>query len=85
MQQHSDDPMSLSQLRDAALAAQFESHDKMHEWLERAVGKNLKYLHAAARHAKRAAQLCPLQGQAYVHLAELRFLDDLDPQHGPAL
>ena len=85
VQQHSDDPMSLSQLRDAALAAQFESHDEMHEWLERAVGKNLKYLHAAARHAKRAAQLCPLQGQAYVHLAELRFLDDLDPQHGPAL
>jgi tetratricopeptide (TPR) repeat protein len=30
-------------------------------------------------------QLCPLQGQAYVHLAELRFLDDLAPQHGSAL
>lgn len=85
VQQHSEDPMSLSQLRDAALAAQFESHDEMHEWLDRAVGKNLKYLHAAARHAKKAAQLCPLQGQAYLHLAELRFLDDLDPQHGPAL
>lgn len=85
MQQLSDDPMSLSQLRDAALAAQFSSLDEMRGWLERAVGKNLKYLAAAARHAKRAAQLCPLQGQAYIHLAELRFLDDLDSQNGPAL
>lgn len=85
LQQLSDDPMSLSQLRDAALAAQFESSDEMHEWLERAVGKNLKYLHAAARHAKKAVLLCPLQGQAYLHLAELRFLDDLESQHGSAL
>ncbi len=85
LQQHSDDPMSLSQIRDAALAAQFESNDEMREWLERAVGANLKYLIAAARHAKKAAQLCPLQGQAYIHLSELRFLNDFDPQHGPAL
>ncbi len=85
LQQQSDDPMSLSQLRDAAQAAQFDSTESMREWLDRAVGKNVKYLDAAARHAKRAVQLCPLQGQAYVQLAELRFLDDLDPQHGPAL
>lgn len=85
LQQHSDDPMSLSQIRDAALAAQFESNGEMHEWLERAVGANLKYLVAATRHAEKAVQLCPLQGQAYVHLAELRFLNDLDPQHGAAL
>lgn len=85
IQQLSDDPMSLSQLRDAALSAQFESIEDMRAWLERAVGKNLKYLSAAARHAKKAAQLCPLQGQAYLHLAQLRFLDDLDPHNGPAL
>ena len=85
MQQQSDDPMSLSQLRDAAQAAQFESVEAMREWLDRAVGKNVKYLDAAARHAKKGVQLCPLQGQAYVYLAELRFLEDLAPQHGPAL
>ena len=85
LQQQSDDPMSLSQLRDAAQAAQFESVEAMREWLDRAVGKNVKYLDAAARHARKAVQLCPLQGQAYVHLAELRFLDDLAPQHGAAL
>lgn len=85
LQQHSDDPMSLSQIRDAALAAQFESKEEMHEWLERAVGTNLKYLVAAAGHAKKAVQLCPLQGQAYIQLAELRFLNDLDARHGTAL
>ncbi|TXT22072.1 MAG: O-antigen polymerase, partial [Planctomycetota bacterium] len=85
LQLQTDDPMSLSQLRDAALASQFDSTDAMHEWLDRAVGKNVKYLEAAARHAKKAVQLCPLQGEAYVHLAGLRFLEDLDPQHSPAL
>jgi lipopolysaccharide biosynthesis regulator YciM len=85
LQQQSDDPMSLSQLRDAAQAAQFDSIDSMRDWLDRAVGKNVRYLDAAARHAKKAVQLCPLQGQAYVHLAELRFLEDLAPQHGAAL
>lgn len=85
LQQQSDDPMSLSQLRDAAQAAQFESPEAMREWLDRAVGKNVKYLDVAARHAKNAVQLCPLQGQAYVVLAELRFLEDLAPQHGSAL
>jgi tetratricopeptide (TPR) repeat protein len=72
-------------LRDAALAAHFESVESMREWLDRAAGKNVKYLDAAARHARKAVQLCPLHGQAYVHLAELRFLDDLAPEHGPAL
>ena len=85
LQLQTDDPMSLSQVRDAALAAEFDSIDSMHAWLDRAVGKNVKYLDAAARHARKAARLCPLQGQAYVHLAELRFLEDLDSQHGPAL
>lgn len=85
LQSQSDDPMPPSQLRDAAQAAQFESSEAMREWLERAVGKNLKYLDAAARHARRAVQLCPLNGLAYVHLAELRFLEDLDPHHVSAL
>lgn len=85
LQLQSDDPMSLAQLRDAALVSQFDSVASMREWLQRACGQNVKYLDAAARHAKRAVQLCPLLGQAYVHLAELRFLEDLDPQRGIAL
>jgi O-antigen ligase len=85
LQQQNDDPMSLSQLRDAALAAEFDSVAAMRDWLNRAVGKNVRYLDAAARHARKAVELSPLQGQAYVHLAELGFLDELDPRHGAAL
>lgn len=85
LQLQSDDPMSLSQLRDAVLASQFESLDAQNEWLHRAVGKNLRYLFAALRHARRAVELCPLQGQAYVALSELRFLEDPDPETVPAL
>ena len=85
LQSQSDDPMPPSQLRDAAKAAQFESSAEMRDWLERAVGKNLKYLDAAVRHSRHAVQLCPLQGLAYVQLAELRFLEDLDPTLAPAL
>jgi O-antigen ligase/tetratricopeptide (TPR) repeat protein len=85
LQLHSDDPMSLSQLRDAALASRFETLDAQNEWLNRAVGKNLRYLFAASRHARRAVELCPLQGQAYVALSELRFLEDRDSQTVSAL
>ena len=85
LQLQTADPMSLSQVRDAALAAEFDSREALRAWLDRAVGKNVKYLEAAARHARKAVRLCPLQGQAYVHLAELRFLEDLDSRHGPAL
>ncbi len=80
LQGSSENPMTRSQLRDAALAANFESVDAMREWLQRAVGPNLKYLDGALKHARRAVQLCPLQGQGYVHLAELAFLENLDPQ-----
>lgn len=81
LQKTSENPMSLATLRDTALASQFESVQSMREWLNRAVGSNLKYLDAASKHAVKALQLCPLQGQGYVYLAELQFLNDLDPQH----
>ena len=81
LQKSSDNPMSLAQLRDAALANQFDSVEAMREWLNRAIGVNLKYLEAASKHSLKALRLCPLQGQGYVQLAELQFLNDLDPQH----
>jgi tetratricopeptide (TPR) repeat protein len=81
LQKSSENPMSLAQLRDAALASNFDSIESMRAWLNRAVGVNLKYLEASSKHAVKALQLCPLQGQGYVYLAELQFLKDLDPQH----
>ncbi len=76
LQKNSENPMSLAQLRDAALASPFESVAAMREWLQRAVGPNLKYLDAAADHARQAVRLCPLQAAAYVSLADLAFLED---------
>ncbi len=85
LQGNNDNPMKLADLRDAALASHFESVDAMRQWLQRAVGPNLKYLDAAVSHSRQAVQLCPLQGQGYVQLAELLFLEDLDPKHPRAL
>jgi tetratricopeptide (TPR) repeat protein len=74
-QKTSENPMGLSQIRDAALASQFSSSEALGGWLNVAVGDNRRMLDAALTHAKRAVRLCPLQGEAYVCLAELSFLD----------
>ena len=46
-QEQSENPLPLGQLRDAINASQFESSAAMHEWLDRAVGKNVKLLRIA--------------------------------------
>jgi len=68
-------PMPLSQIRDAALASQFPSAAAQDEWLDRILADNRPYLDKARFHAKRGLKLCPLQGEGYVYLAELAFLD----------
>jgi len=73
-QQSADNPMSASQIRDAAVASQFRSAAELDAWLARAVGPNRVLLSRAWRHARRAAALAPLQGDDYLKLAELGFL-----------
>ncbi|MAT15900.1 MAG: hypothetical protein CMJ46_11605 [Planctomyces sp.] len=75
LQSHSDNPMSTSQIRDAVFASEFETKQELYEWLERAFGSNAQYLYAAHAHTKTAVRLCPLQGDAYLQLAKLAFLD----------
>ena len=69
--------MSLSQIRDAALASAsaFPSRHEQDEWLNRAVGENRRYLDAALKHCLQALRLCPVQGEGYIYLAELAFLE----------
>jgi len=67
-------PMDARQVRDAVLASQFESSAAMNEWLSRAFGDRRGHLDAAYQHARCAAGLCPLEGEAYVLLADLSFL-----------
>jgi tetratricopeptide (TPR) repeat protein len=66
--------MSLAQIRDAALASNFETIKAQNEWLNIAIPENKKLLDQALHHAKRAVSLSPLQGEAYIQLAQLGFL-----------
>jgi tetratricopeptide (TPR) repeat protein len=75
LQQRAENAMPLFQLREAVLASHFESPAELRTWLERAVGENAAWLYRAYDHARRAATLCPLQGEAYLQLASLCFLD----------
>ena len=74
-QEQSENPLPLGQLRDAIKASQFESPEAMQEWLDRAVGKNVKLLRIATKHLRRALRESPLRAGSYVQLAELSFLD----------
>jgi len=71
----SENAISLGQIGDAAIASRFDSRRALDEWLERAVGPNRVSLNYALWHAKRGLALCPLQGEGYLYLADLCFLD----------
>ena len=79
-QQTSENPMPLNQIRDAALASQFPTREAQDQWLAIVTGENRKLLDRASLHAQRALRLCPLQGEGYVYLAELAFLNSASPQ-----
>ncbi len=68
-------PMDIGQIRDAAIASQFPSKEALSEWLGRAIGEHQELLYRALWHAREAVMRCPLQGEAYLFLAELVFLE----------
>jgi tetratricopeptide (TPR) repeat protein len=70
-----DNRLPLSQVRDAAVQSQFASGKALHHWLARALAGNETLLYRAWNHARQAAALSPLEGDAYVRLAELCFLE----------
>ncbi len=74
LQASGENPMSLTNIRDAVLQSRFPSRSAMLEWLGRAVGQHADYLEQALQHTRRAVELCPLLGRGYVYLAELCFL-----------
>jgi tetratricopeptide (TPR) repeat protein len=77
-QSQTENSIPLAQLRDAVKASEFESASAMREWLDRAVGKNVKLLQLARKYFRQSLRESPLRAQAYVQLAELGFLDALD-------
>jgi tetratricopeptide (TPR) repeat protein len=74
----SENPMSVASLRDAALQSRFSSRAALVEWLSRAVGKHWQHLDQAFEHVRTALALCPIEGRAYVYLADLSFLAGAD-------
>jgi len=77
-QQQSSNPMTLSQICDAAMASRFSSRPEMDAWLARALGENAQYLHAALWHTRRGLSLLPLQGEGYIFMSQLCFLEGGD-------
>ncbi len=67
--------MSINQIREAAQASQFTSARELRNWLKLAFGENSTLLYRAHYHARQAVNLCPLQAEAYICLAELCFLE----------
>lgn len=79
-QQTSQNAMTLSQVCDAAMASKFVNRQELDGWLQRALGENAQYLHASLWHTRQGLSLLPLQGEGYVFLAQLCFLEGGDAQ-----
>ncbi|RMG32999.1 MAG: hypothetical protein D6725_16595, partial [Planctomycetota bacterium] len=75
LQSTARNPMPLDQIRDAANASAFASPEELRQWLDKAVGRNLRLLDASLAHLKHGLRLCPLAGDGYITLAELIFLE----------
>ena len=74
-QRQAANSMTSVEVRQAALASGFQSADQLRNWLHNAFGDNSALLYRAYYHAQKALQLSPLQGEGYVLLANLCFLD----------
>jgi len=67
--------MDVAQIRDAALASQFKSEAELKSWLVRAFGKDCELLAAALSNAHAGLAQSPLDGDGYLLLAELSFIE----------
>jgi O-antigen ligase/tetratricopeptide (TPR) repeat protein len=75
-QENGVNAMPLSQIREAAIASDFDSRQALEEWLARAIGgPQYRYLQLSLEHARRGLSLCPLHGEGYVYLGETSFLE----------
>lgn len=75
LQKSAPNPLTLPEIRETAVSGGFQSSAELQDWMSRAFGENAACLIAARAHARRAVELCPLEGRGYVYLSELAFLD----------
>ncbi|MFT4559944.1 MAG: O-antigen ligase/tetratricopeptide (TPR) repeat protein [Porticoccaceae bacterium] len=78
-------PMPLTQIRDAANTSPFETREALDTWLGKILADRREFLDRSLQHARQAVALCPLQGEAYIFMAELNFLRESNRDHELAL
>ena len=78
-------PMPLAQIRDAANTSPFGTREALESWLGKILADRRAFLDRSLNHARQAVALCPLQGEAYVFMAELNFLRESNRDHELAL
>ena len=85
VQAESANAMPLGQIRDAALASRFESRPALDAWLAAPSARTVSFSTWRCGTPGRTLLSCPLEGQAYIYLAELCFLNGSDDRLKPAL
>ena len=85
LQKQAANDMPINQIREAVQESKFATSQRLREWLKTAFGEHTQLLYQAHYHARRAVELCPLQGEAYFYLAELCFLEGRGPADYHAL
>jgi O-antigen ligase/tetratricopeptide (TPR) repeat protein len=78
-------PMPLAQIRDAANTSPFPDRAALDTWLNKILADRKGFLDRSLNHARQAVALCPLQGEAYIFMAELNFLRESNRDHELAL
>jgi O-antigen ligase/tetratricopeptide (TPR) repeat protein len=75
------DSFSLAEARTILQAKESQRPAEARAWLEELYGPDLALLRTSQANFRRSLECCPLNGQAYVRLAELCFLDDALPSN----
>ncbi len=78
LQKRSENAMSLSDIRSAAVMSSFSSKADQDDWLNVAIGEHRQLLDRALLHAELAVSGSPMLGKGYLHLAELSFLEGMN-------
>jgi tetratricopeptide (TPR) repeat protein len=75
LQQSAENAMPLEQVCDAVVSGNFKSHEEVDRWLSQVLGPRRSDLDMARMHARLALSLAPTQGEGYLYLSQLCFLD----------
>ena len=73
-QKHSDNPMSLWEVRNTVHSAEFSSPRELAEWLNRALGPHAADLYRALKMCQHSLHGQPMRGESWLILSQIGFL-----------